>query len=58
VIARRISYGTRTDEGSRAYAALLSVIETCRRRRQDPWGFIEKAVASARRGEAAKAMTA
>jgi len=58
VIARRISYGTRTDEGSRAYAALLSVIETCRRRRQDPWGFIEKAVASARRGEATSAIPA
>jgi hypothetical protein len=50
VIARRISYGTRTDEGSRAYAAILSVIETCRRRQQDPWGLIENAVASARRG--------
>jgi hypothetical protein len=29
VIARRISFGTRTEEGSRAYAAILSVIETC-----------------------------
>jgi hypothetical protein len=50
VIARRISYGTRTDEGSRAYAALLSVIETCRRRRLDPWALIEQAVATARTG--------
>ena len=33
VIARRISFGTRTDEGSRAYAAILSVVETCRRRK-------------------------
>lgn len=49
VIARRISYGTRTDEGSRAYVALLTVIETCRRRRLDPWAIIEKAVATARR---------
>jgi len=31
VIARRISYGTRTTEGSLAYCSLLSVIETCRR---------------------------
>ena len=30
VIARRISYGTRTNEGSIAYSCLLSVIETCR----------------------------
>jgi hypothetical protein len=32
VIARRISNGTRTQEGSAAYAATLSVFETCRRR--------------------------
>ena len=32
VIARRIGFGTRTDEGSRCYAAALSVIETCRKR--------------------------
>jgi hypothetical protein len=39
VIARRISYGTRTDEGSRFYAAGLSVIDTCRRRGIDPWAY-------------------
>jgi hypothetical protein len=50
VIARRISYGTRTDEGSRAYAAILSVIETCRRRKLDAWNYIRKAVAVARKG--------
>ena len=32
VIARRISNGTRSEEGSAAYAATLSVFETCRRR--------------------------
>src|SRR5450631_2030306 len=51
VIARRISFGTRTEEGSRAYAAILSVIETCRRRKIDAWGFITKTVGYARRGE-------
>jgi hypothetical protein len=40
VIARRISFGTRTDEGSRAYAAILSVTETCRRRKIDAWAFV------------------
>src|SRR5271156_4169156 len=35
VIARRISFGTRTDEGSRFYAAGLSVIDTCRKRGVD-----------------------
>jgi transposase len=49
VIARRISFGTRTDEGSRAYAAILSVIETCRRRKLDAWSYITNAVATARK---------
>jgi len=40
VISCRISFGTRTPEGSRAYAALLSVIETCHRRGVDPWAYI------------------
>jgi transposase len=51
VIARRISFGTRTDEGSRAYAAILSVTETCRRRKIDAWAFVTNAVATARRGQ-------
>lgn len=58
VIARRISFGTRTEEGSRAYAAILSVIETCRRRKIDAWGFITKTVANARRGEPPAALPA
>src|SRR4051794_1111859 len=32
VIARRISNGSRSEEGSAAYAATLSVFETCRDR--------------------------
>ena len=39
VIARRISFGTRTDEGSRFYAAGLSVVDTCRKRGADPWAY-------------------
>lgn len=50
VISRRISFGTRTPEGSRAYAALLSVIETCYRRGVDPWGYIAQAIARGRKG--------
>jgi len=37
--------GTRTTEGSRAYTALLSVIETCRLRNQDPWQYIGQTIA-------------
>jgi hypothetical protein len=50
VISRRISFGTRTAEGSMAYAALLSVIETCRLRNQDPWQYIAQTIALGRKG--------
>ena len=52
VISRRISFGTRTTEGSMAYAALLSVIETCRLRDQDPWQYIAQTIALGRKGVA------
>ena len=48
VIARRLSFGTRTEEGSAAYAATLSIVETCRRRRIDPWSYIADTLARAR----------
>ena len=50
VIARRLSFGTRTQEGSAAYAAALSVVETCRRRHLDPWSYIADTLARARAG--------
>ncbi len=50
VIARRISYGTRTSEGSLAYCSVLSVIETCRLRKIDPWSYIAKVLTQARKG--------
>lgn len=50
VISRRISFGTRTTEGSQAYACLLSVIETCRLRNQDPWPYIAETIALGRKG--------
>lgn len=50
VIARRISYGTRTTEGSLAYCSLLSVIETCRLRKVDPWNYIAQVISLARKG--------
>ncbi len=48
--ARRISYGTRTSEGSLAYCSLLSVIETCRLRKVDPWSYIAQVIAQGRKG--------
>ena len=56
VISRRISFGTRTSEGSRAYAALLSVIETCRLRKQDPWEYISQTISLGRKGIAPKSI--
>jgi hypothetical protein len=50
VIARRISNGTRTKEGSAAYAATRSVFETCRRRGIEPWRYITNLLARARKG--------
>jgi hypothetical protein len=48
VIARRISFGTRTDEGSRFYAAGLSIIDTCRKRGVEPWAYACRLIAAAR----------
>ena len=50
VIGRRISYGTRTSEGSLAYSSLLSVIETCRLRSINPWTYICEVIAKGRKG--------
>jgi transposase len=50
VIARRIGFGTRTDEGSRCYAAALSVIETCRKRALDVAAYACDLIATARKG--------
>jgi transposase len=50
VIARRISYGTRTAQGSRAFALTISVIETCRKRGASPWPYLAEVIRQRRRG--------
>jgi IS1 family transposase len=50
VIARYITHGTRSAEGSDAYAALLTVIETCRRRNLSPWPYLAEVIALRRKG--------
>ena len=47
---RRISYGTRTEEGSCFFAILISVIETCRKRHQSPWVFLAAVIHNRRVG--------
>ena len=50
VISRRISYGTRTEQGSRAFALLASVIQTCRKRGLSPWPYLATVIAEWRKG--------
>ena len=50
VIARLISHGTRTPEGSRTLGILASVIETCRVRGVLPWPYLASIIAVRRRG--------
>jgi hypothetical protein len=56
VIARRISYGTRTAQGSRAFALTISVIETCRKRGASPWPYLAEVIRRRRKGQSAPAL--
>ena len=47
VIARDISHGTRCASGSRAYALLASVIETCRLRKASSWHYLAEVIRAA-----------
>lgn len=58
VIARRVSYGTRTPQGSRAFALLASVIETCRKRHCTPWPYLAHVIAERRQGNPAPVLPA
>jgi transposase len=58
VIARKLSFGTRTAEGSRAYGLLASVIDTCRKRQQLPWGYLAQVIQARRAGRSAPPLPA
>ena len=58
VIARRISQGTRTEQGSRVVALLASVIDTCRKRNVLPWPYLARVVAERRKGNSAPPLPA
>jgi hypothetical protein len=58
VIARRISYGTRNSQGSRAFTALASVIDTCHQRGLSPWEYIAEVLRHRRQGNPAPALPA
>jgi transposase len=48
VIMRKLSYGTRTATGSRIFALLASIIDTCRLRGHSPWLYLQTAIADRR----------
>jgi transposase len=58
VIARRIGMGTRTPQGTRAFALLASVIETCRKRSVSPWPYLAEVIRQRRKGLPAPPMPA
>ena len=53
VITRKLSYGTRTKQGSRAFALLASVIDTCRQRKVSPWTYLAAVITERRKGNPA-----
>jgi transposase len=56
VIARRISFGTRTPVGSHSMALLASIIDTCRLRRANATELLARAIHAARMGLPAPAL--
>jgi transposase len=56
VIARRISHGTRTAEGTHAFCLLASVIETCRQHAVSPWPYLAEVVRQRRKDLPAPAL--
>lgn len=56
VIARRLSHGTRTPEGSMSFTLLASVIETCRKRKANPWIYLAQVVQERRKGNLAPSL--
>jgi transposase len=58
VILRQLSHGTRTEQGSRYFALLASVIDTCRLRGHSPWRYLEDAIKLRRAGKLLPALPA
>jgi hypothetical protein len=50
VLLRKTSYGTRNERGSRTFALLASVIDTCRKRGHSPWPYLRQAIRDRRAG--------
>jgi transposase len=50
VVARKSSFGTRSEQGTRALALLASVIDTCRLRQASAWDYLAAAIRAGRNG--------
>ena len=50
VVLRLISHGIRTPKGSRHFALLASVIDTCRRQGHSLWEYLQTTITRRRRG--------
>ena len=50
VILRKICHGSRSAKGTKTFALLASVIDTCRRRKVNSLKFLSEAISSARKG--------
>ena len=50
VVARKTSFGTRSEQGSRALALLASIIDTCRLRKASAWDYLTDAIRAGRTG--------
>jgi hypothetical protein len=48
VVARKTSFGTRSEQGSRALALLASIIDTCRLRKASAWDYLADAIRAGR----------
>ncbi len=48
VILRKLTHGSRTERGSRGFALLASIIDTCRQRGHSPWEFLSNSIARRR----------
>ncbi len=58
VILRKLSFGTRSEQGSRALALLASVIDTCRQRGASPWEYLAEVIRLRRQGSDAPPLPA
>ena len=50
LILRRITHGTRTDQGSKTLAIMTSIFETCRLRNASPLRYVAQTIAARRKG--------